>query len=181
MDNPWNSLEMAKLIVSCITPLIGGYIAWKISRIGKDLENKQWTDRKIIEKRLEIYEKLVPKLNDLYCFYQKVGDWKEITPPQVIELKRILDKDFHIYNHLFQWDILTTYNEFISSCFATYTGKGHTAKIKSEYAERASAIESWQEEWNQSFIPEEEDKGKVRTTYDRLLQIFRKELNLSNN
>lgn len=69
MDNSWNSLEITNVIISALTPIIGGIIAWKLARIGKDIENRQWAGRKIIEKRLEIYEKLVPSLNDLYCFF----------------------------------------------------------------------------------------------------------------
>jgi len=179
METTWNSLEIVKVIISCITPIIGGIIAWRLARIGKDIENRQWTNRKIIEKRLEIYEKLVPDLNDLYCFYLRIGNWKEISPEKVIALKRKLDKNFNIYNHLFQWDILSEYNEFIHLCFETYTGPGKTAKIKSSFENREKYIKDWDSKWNESFMPEKEsDHKKIKTSYDRLIKIFRKELDL---
>jgi phosphate/sulfate permease len=65
--NPWNSLELIKVIILIITPIIGGIIAWRLAKVGKDLEKKQWSSRKIIEKRLDFYDKVVPELNDLYC------------------------------------------------------------------------------------------------------------------
>jgi len=77
---PWNSLEIVKVIVSLIAPIIGGIIAWRLAKIAKDLERKQWTSQKVIEKRLEFYEKVVPELNDLYCYYHRYGNWKELTP-----------------------------------------------------------------------------------------------------
>ena len=76
----WNSLEIVKVIASFITPLIGGYIAYKLATIGKDLEKKQWSNRKIIEKRISFYDNVVPKLNDLYCYFHRVGNWKELNP-----------------------------------------------------------------------------------------------------
>ena len=175
----WNSLEIVKVIIALITPLIGGIIAWRLARIGKEVERRQWADRKIIEKRLEIYEKLVPALNDLYCFYLYVGNWKELTPPEIVKHKRMLDKNFHIYAHLFERDILSVYNDFIHHCFSTYTGVGQDAKLKSDPAKRAKHMPEWKTEWNEWFIPEQATShDELRESYDSLLALFKSELAL---
>ena len=179
MEGTWTSLEIVKVIISCLTPIIGGIIAWRLSQISKEVENKQWTDRKIIEKRLEIYDRVVPMLNDLYCFYKKIGNWKELTPSRVIELKRILDKDFYVNNHLFQTDILSPYNNFIATCFVMRTGEGHDAKIRADYSDRKNFIPEWEEDWKNLFKPEEKaEKTDIDKYYDRLINTFRSELGL---
>ena len=179
MDSPWNSLEVTNVIISALTPIIGGIIAWKLARIGKDIETRQWTDRKIIEKRLEIYEKLVPSLNDLYCFFLYIGNWKELTPLQIIEAKRVLDKNFHIYSHLFERNILHYYDAFIQNCFQTYTGMGKDAKIRSNWENRVKHTTNWKKEWNNLFLPEDAtSKDEIRGAYEALLNIFRAELEL---
>lgn len=179
MENPWNSLEIVKMIISALTPIIGGIIAWRLSKISKKVEKKQWTDQKIIEKRLEIYEDVVPKLNDLYCFYQKVGAWKSITPPRVIQIKRELDKAFHINNYLFKNDVLIIYNDFIDACFETYTGSGQGAKIIAEFQERKKYAAEWEGEWDALFsVSKEANTNETANKYKLLLQSFRNELGL---
>lgn len=182
MESSWNSLEIVKLIIEALTPIIGGIIAWRLAKIGKDLESKQWTDRKIIEKRLEVYEKVVPALNDLYCFFMYVGNWKEITPPQAIDIKRMLDKNMHIYTHLFNNNLFNLYQNFINQCFQTYTGKGHDAKLKTDFTKRAKFTSDWQAKWEIFFSSNStSDSSSIKESYNILLVFFRKELELDNN
>lgn len=177
-ETVWNSLEVVKVIVSIATPLIGGIIAYRLSRIGKDLEKKQWAGRKVIEKRLEFYDRVVPHLNDLYCYYNRFGNWKELFPPEIISKKRILDKEFHIYSHLFKRDIIGKYEAYIGNCFKTYTGWGNDAKIKMNLVKR-QGLDGWKTEWNELFVPEEQvDKDSFKKSYNELLYIIKSELEI---
>ena len=65
----------------------------------------QWTNQRLIEKRLTLYDTVAPQLNALLCFYTWIGYWKDISPDDVIRAKRELDRTFHIYRYLFDDDV----------------------------------------------------------------------------
>ena len=177
-ESPWNSLETIKILISIITPIIGGIIAWKLAKVGKTLNKKQWTGQKIIEKRLAFYDEVVPLLNDLYCYYKMVGNWKEPTPPEIIEKKRFLDKQFYIYAHIFKNDILGMYQPFIHNCFKTHNDWGLDAKIMMNLTKRV-VLPNWNPEWNALFAEEDMvDKKLFENSYFDLLNFIRSELEL---
>ena len=52
----WNSLEIAKLIVAAAIPLAVVALGVLVARAARRLDQRQWTDRKLIELRLRLYE-----------------------------------------------------------------------------------------------------------------------------
>ena len=97
----WSWLEVSKLIVGAATPFtiaIGGIF---IHRITKKFEHLQWRSQKLIEKRLVIFDEMVPIFNRLLCYYTYVGAWRDCDPLQIVELKRTLNSKIYIYSPLF--------------------------------------------------------------------------------
>jgi hypothetical protein len=150
----WSSLEVTKLIVSSLTPILVIVIGFILNRKIKNLDSRQWTNQKILEKRLLIYDKTVPLLNDILCFHCYIGNWKEISPTEIIRTKRTLDKEMNIYSPLFNKELLDKYNKFIQLCYETFTGWGNDAKIKSLYERRAEHCKEWNHEENKCFSEE---------------------------
>jgi hypothetical protein len=179
--NLWNSLEIAKLLISIITPIIVTYIAFKFSKIASNLSNKNWTNQKIIEKRIEIYDLIVPKLNDLLCFYCYIGNWKEITPEKVIDIKRELDKKINIYSPLFSVELITSYQKFINLCFETFTGWGNDAKIKSKYGWRKDSLgKNWNKNWDNRFSEEKQvcEPKIIRESYFEIMEVLKNNMEI---
>ena len=173
----WNSLEIAKLLISTLTPIVIAFLAFRFNKIIKRLDKKQWTNQKIVEKRIEIYDKIVPKLNDLLCFYCYVGNWKDISPIDVIRLKRELDKEINIYAPLFSNPLIEKYNDFIHLCFKSFTSWGHDAKIKSLYGHRKEHNSKWDEKWVVCFDTENVIEPKdIRIKYTDLMETLKKDL-----
>lgn len=178
-NNPWNSLEVVKLIVGVLTPLSVAAFGWFISRRLKRLELVQWTNQKLIEKRLALYDAAAPLLNQLLCFYTWVGHWKDISPDDVIKAKRELDKTFHIYRHLFDDDVYGAYHAYIQALFETHTGAGQDARIRSHIQGRDGdrtrhGAYVWNAAWFERFSSENVvDKREVRTLYFRLMDALR--------
>ncbi|MBC8732614.1 hypothetical protein [Paraburkholderia sp. UCT2] len=174
-NNPWNSLEVVKLIVGILTPFSVGAFGWFISRRLKRLELSQWANQKLIEKRLAIYDSAAPLLNQLLCFYTWVGHWKDVSPEDVIKAKRELDKIFNIYRHLFNDDIYQAYQSFIHALFETFAAPGRDAKIRSHIqgfdGDRTSHCSyTWNPEWSQNFSNGNVvEKKEVRAQYFRLM------------
>lgn len=188
MQSTWTSLEFTKLVVATLTPLAVVFLGLWVNRVAKRIEAAQWANQKLIEKRIAIYEKLAPLINDLYCFYMCVGHWKDLTPIQIVEIKRKLDKEVHIYSSLFSPEFVRFYNAFIDACFVTYAGAGHDARLRTliEHTKggdrRKSTSVPWKTEWDALFSGKEGcyPLQQVRTAYEELMFRFSKELGVSH-
>ena len=123
-------LEIAKLIVQALTPAVVGYLGWKVSKRLKDIEQSQWGNRKLTEKRIQIYEKISPLLNRLFCYFAYVGDWQAHSPKAIVATKRELDHEMHINKYLLEPEVFDAYQKFINGLFQLYTGAGNDAKLK---------------------------------------------------
>lgn len=189
MAEPWNSLEVAKLVVGLLTPLAVVGLGWLVSRRLKHLEHAQWANQKVIENRLAFYERVAPQLNALLCFFTWVGYWKDISPPAAVQLKRELDKQMHIHRHLFDDAVFDSYQAFVGLLFQTYTGLGHDAKLRSAVVSRDGnrrerANYAWKAEWEAPreglFADRNEapivDKPVVRAAYLLVMQELCKSL-----
>ena len=173
----WSSLELAKLVVGILTPVSVAVLAWFLNARLKRLDLIQWTNQKLIEKRLAVYDLVAPQLNQLLCFFTWVGYWKDISPPQAIQAKRDLDKAFNIYRHLFDESVYISYQAYIHMLFETFTGPGHDAKIRSKIVSsdgdrKSHATYEWTEGWEASFTSDESipQKADVRLTYRGLME-----------
>jgi hypothetical protein len=172
-------MEIAKLIISAVTPLMVLVIGLLISRSLKRLEYRQWTNQKITEKRIAIFEELAPLLNDLLCYFTFVGCWKDLSPLQVVTRKRTMDRIVHVNAPLFSKDFLNRYNEFIDSCYKAYSGWGEDAKLRTGRGRHKEAAEgSWDSAWDSCFVEIDDcsDPKVVRTTYTSLMSRFAEEL-----
>jgi hypothetical protein len=186
----WNSLEIVKIAVSFLTPLLIAVLAYWFNQRIKKWEKVQWTNQKIVEKRIELYDEMVPKLNDLFCFYCFIGNWKDITPEKVIALKRELDKKMYVYAPLFSKELLEKYNEFIEECFETFSGWGRDASIKSLFKRRKEFCKTWDDKWDtifsQNYITSrktddnkvENDLRQIKSKYLSLLVEFKNSLEI---
>lgn len=172
----WTWLEIFRLGVSAVTPLVvavGGYFIHK--RL-KEIEQLNWANQKIVEKRISFYFEVVPQLNDLLCYYTYVGNWKELKPPQIISLKRALDRQFYVNRPLFPPEVFDHYETFIACCYKSFTGWGKDAKLRSSTLHR-KGNKDWDPKWNEMFAEDEvEQYDEVRGKYTTLVTSLAKSL-----
>jgi hypothetical protein len=148
----WNSLEVTKLLVGAMGPLMVALVGFGLSRRLKRLELSQWANQKVVEKRIRVYEEVVPKLNQVYCFFTERGTWKALTPPGLIDLKRELDQAVHVNAPLFSPGVLRLYFAFMDGCFRTHKGVGVDAEIlKSHEYHKLAAGTGWNSAWEKGF------------------------------
>lgn len=184
-------LELFKLIISgLVAPILVSLVAYRFNKILKNNEKAQWTNQKIIEKRIVIYDQVVPKLNDMFCFYCYIGNWKELTPLEIVKLKRELDKTINIYSPLFSMQLKAKYDAFIKVYFKTFTGWGKDATINSLFIRRKQCVKNWDDTWNDCFSSEyidsrrnndrlvEQDIQDLKTNYLALMDEFRNNLEI---
>ncbi|MDY7096133.1 MAG: hypothetical protein SX243_24425 [Acidobacteriota bacterium] len=167
----WNSLEVAKLVASCLTPIALVLVAYFLNKRLKDIEQIQWANQKVVEVRIELFRQIAPKLNDLLCFFTYVGNWKELKPPDIVARKRELDREFHVNAPLFPGGVLDAYFILTGLCFKTFSGWGKDAKIRSDFIRREQALgENWMESWEHYFEPESVvELRQIQNAYNKLL------------
>ena len=183
-QSSWNSLELFKLIVSAATPIAVVGIGLWVSRHLKRLEHLQWANQKAVEKRLTVYSELAPVLNDLYCYYDYIGDWKMADPLKLLSLKRTADRIFFVNAALFSAAFRNGYHQFMNLYFipGPLDVYDATAKIRTSLEIRkemyAKRKVQWDTAWDTYFaqsnmVPERE---LIVTSYRNLMDTFVQEL-----
>ena len=135
--SPWNSLEVAKLLVDVATPVAVVLLGIWVGRATRRVEASQWVNQKLIEKRISLLDQVLPDLNDMYCYYSWVGNWKELSPAAIIERKRKLDRTFFANQPFFTAGALEAYLGFSQ---AEAYSKPHV--IEKKYSPRAASYAS---------------------------------------
>ena len=183
----WPSLEIAKLIVGVLTPLSVALLGWLFSRQLKRLDLSNWSNQKLIEKRLVIYDEIAPRLNKLLCFFTWVGYWKTVSPADAIQAKRDLDRTINIYRHVFDAEVYDAYQAYIQVLFETYTGAGRDARLRALISgpdgdRRCDGGYAWDEAWTTSFTESGRvaDKSEVRASSRALMAALTRSLGVAS-
>jgi len=174
----WSSLEVAKLVVSFMTPVVVVALGFMVTRAARRIEDAQWSDRKLIERRIALYDEMAGPLNDLFCFFWMVGHFREVRPPNAIARKRTLDKAFYANRFLMTDEFTRLYHAFIDTCFVQGERRGHDAKLRASITrqeqERGKAA-PWNDKWNDLFVDDPRrvtTDAEVDTTYRALMRRF---------
>jgi hypothetical protein len=180
----WMTLEVVKIVVAALTPVAVAVLGWLLSRQMKRVEALQWSNQKLIEKRLEVYSALAPLLNDLYCYFDYIGDWKMKDPPAVLSLKRSIDRLVYVNAPLFSAQFRQAYADFIDFHFVPgpREADASTAKIRSDASRRKKLFrergEAWDPSWDDYFVAPAEapDPHRFMPAYWTMMDAFAREL-----
>jgi hypothetical protein len=127
-----------------------------------------------------VYDDLAPQLNDLFCYFIFVGCWKELTPPDVVTMKRKIDKTVYLAAPLFPPEFFVACNNFLGLCFATFQGWGVDARLRTlPKRRRAAASSSWDPSWDACFSKDPTDPPEIRNAYKNIMTIFAREIGLN--
>jgi hypothetical protein len=94
----------------------------------------QYANQTVVGRRLEVFEQVAPKLNKLLCFFAFVGRWKEITPNEVLILKRDADEVMFTNRLLFSDALFGAYQAFTERFFAMFATVDGDALIRARIA-----------------------------------------------
>lgn len=178
---------MAELVVGVATPVAVVLFGWILNRRLKQIDQAQWENRKIIEKRIALYDEIAPNLNLVYCFCAWVGYWKDITPAKMIETKRELDKIVNIYSPLIGEDFRKKYQSFIHGAFFPYQGPGKDAKILSRISggngdRRTDGNYDWDPAWDSLFDENgERSSTEINTRYLAVMDALRSSIGVDDS
>lgn len=179
-------LDVVKTFAAVAVPVVVAVVGHRLSRRLKLWEASQWRNQELIKARLMYYGRLAPMINDVMCYLTFIGRWKELTPPEVIKIKRDLDRLFFSVAPLFSQRAFDAYGDFGRACFGEYAGWPLDAQIQSGFVRRREARpDSWDPEWARLFtLTENQDVSQqdltlVRDQYNRLLAALVEDIELS--
>lgn len=177
----WTSVDVVNSIISTFTPILMLIFGLLLNRNLKSLEQKQWKNKTVIEWRIRVYGEVAPILNDLFCYMLFIGNWKELTPDEVIAHKRVLDKKIYTSVALFSVEFTRYYESFLAQCFEIYRQDHKNAAIRSNFEKhKRISGKDWKDEWADYFsLPENQAKrADVKASYNALMCQFSKEIGL---
>jgi hypothetical protein len=176
----WTSLEVVKLVLAALIPIAVIGVGYIVSRATSRLESVQWANQTVIQRRLDIFQQVAPKLNRLLCFAVFVGSWKEITPADAIRLKRETDEIMYVDRVLFSPELFDAYLVFMRTVFELYGRTDDDAPLRvaisSPLGNRRNLDwwdKSMEREFSTSDIP---SLDEVQAAHDALGERFRRDL-----
>ena len=179
MADSWSSVQIVTLIVDGLTPLAVGALGFYVARASRRIEQVQWANQTVVTRRLDIFARLAPGLNQLLCFATFVGVWKEIEPSKAITIKRQLDETMYANRVLFSEELFAAYRHFMSTLFAMYATVGADAQlrapIQSKWGDRAK-MPWWEEHMAGLFSSNAASLDEIQDAYDQLAVRFRADL-----
>lgn len=191
-DSPWTSLEIMKLMVACLTPLLVLVLTVVVARANRRRDEIQGASRRAVDLLIDLHTKMAPLINDLYCFFLRVGHFREIDPPGAVVTKRKLDRLYYTNESLFSDDFRYAYKAFTDACFNQRVGAGIDAQLRTSARdlERERGSAGWQITWNTRFEPEPPEaearqakskrlKKEQSACYKNLMETFANQLGLS--
>lgn len=174
-------------IGAVVTPLAVVAIGFLLNRHLKRIEARQWRSQELITARLKYYREIAEPLNDLVCYFTFIGTWKDWTPPDVVEMKRSLDRTFHTLSPFFSVEVVHAYGTFMDLCFETFGMWGADAKLKTSYRRRKTVGSvPWQPTWETMFTyaPDDsvqpEDLELIKSSYNEVLAHLVGDIELTN-
>ncbi|MET0279673.1 MAG: hypothetical protein ABW278_00925 [Steroidobacteraceae bacterium] len=158
-------------------PAVAAIFGIWILRITKKLESAQWKSQKLVEKRIEVWDRLGPPVNDIYCYCLRVGTWKAHSPHAIVAKKRRADKLAYLSRPYFSDEFFADYTAFMDSCFQTFQDHGTDARIRTEAWEHQNVHADWTSDWTDLISEEPFDAPRIASAYKTLLAAVRRYIN----
>jgi hypothetical protein len=170
-----NWISLAAIIVSLLTPAAIAVLAFTLNKRFKHFERSLEEQRRVSETRFELYKEIGFQLNDLYAYFNYVGNWKSQSPAEVIDRKRALDRHVFTYRPIFSQEFNANFDRFILSCFQMYGGWRKDARLRTTSKHRT-------EDGDLAFaecFTQEDNRAAIRESYRALLDCLAKDLGVS--
>jgi hypothetical protein len=167
----WNSLEIVKICVQALVPIAVVFVTlWLRPLLGR-IERRQWSDQKLFEKRLAVFEQLATPLDEIRCYFTYVGNCNGLRPDAVLNAGRRTDAILRIYGALFSPSFYKQFQELHRLCFAVSRSAGDL-RLRTSTKDRRSPVGfTWDSAWAVLFSDEANlpTHQEVKTAFDSFM------------
>jgi hypothetical protein len=149
----WDSPAKANFILEIAKLIIGIWVGWWLWHLG-DAATKRRNEeirrhdkqaaidaqiKERVAQRFKLWEKVSPGMNDIYCYFLRVGSWKELDGQKVLARKREIDSV--MYSNQIMWSVgfFRAYEEFMGEAFKTFRGSGLDAALRTSLEKRTES------------------------------------------
>ena len=179
MADTWNSVQIVTVIVAAATPVTVAILGVIFARASRKIEQVQWANQTVVTRRLDVFDKLAPGLNQLLCFATFVGTWKDTDPRKAIAIKRDLDQIMYANKVLFSDELFAAYHRFMTVLFDMFGTTGADAKVRAPIESRWGTrrdLQWWNDVMSRLFTDEAVSLDDIQQAYDALGEQFRANL-----
>lgn len=172
-------MQIVTVIVAAATPVTVAVLGVIFARASRKIEQVQWANQTVVTRRLDIFDKLAPGLNQLLCFATFVGTWKDTDPRKAIAIKRDLDQIMYAKKVLFSDELFAAYHRFMTVLFDMFGTTGADAKVRapieSKWGSRRD-LDWWDDTMAGRFTADAVGLDDIQQAYDALGEQFRANL-----
>jgi hypothetical protein len=170
-------LEYTRVGISALTPIMTGVIGLIVLRLGTKLDTSKQLHQELLRKRLQLFEDVAPKLNDIFCFYQSIGHWAELSPEEIIRRKRSIDRVIQVNRYLFRSDFWDEYRRFEEAHFEMFVAAGQPARLRLDMQHVRKLVgHAFKDEWLPFVSAKPGDHEEQRRHYHALMEILGREV-----
>ncbi|MFL6797190.1 MAG: hypothetical protein ACJ8F3_07245 [Xanthobacteraceae bacterium] len=178
MQGQLDWLEIARLGVAALTPIMTLVVGILVVHLGTRLDATKQLHAELLRKRLALFEEIAPKVNDIHCFFLAVGHWAELSPEEVIRRKRAIDRAIQVNRYLFRSEFWEAYQRFEQAHFEMFATVGQPAKLRIDMNYmRARLGDHFKSEWlpavSSSKTGDHEDQRRL---YQELMTVLGNEI-----
>jgi hypothetical protein len=99
-----------------------------------------------------------------------------MNPPDIVALKRKLDKKIHLAAPLFTASFYGACSHFQDQCFETYSGLGSDAKLRTQHQNRRAFRSDWKDEWDTLFSSSQIETREIREAYYAVMTVMARDI-----
>lgn len=188
-------MEIAKFAASIIAPFVlafCGYFIWDAQRLiverreialreqQKASEARATAQENLRQLRNTVYNNVAPLIREVLTYHFHVGSWKELSPAEVIRMKRILDRLVYGQDAVLSPTFANLYHNFMREAFATAGNSYGESRIRSSAACRPRSASQDGSGWEQWFTGED-NRRALCNAYRQLQRNWAAELSLPPN
>lgn len=152
--------DIATILITGLVTLLVGAAG---TLLGISLERRKAESQALVAKRIEVYDEIAPRINAILCFYACIGDWKRISPEEVLAHKRAVDRSVKINGALLSPETLAAHRSFMTEFFETWIARGEDARLRADIAYLQNEWgRRWRSSWTRRFSTQQPDGREAR-------------------
>lgn len=125
MSAATNFVEIAKAVGAVATPIAVAILAYTF-------QSRQKVAEAAMAERIKRIGTMSPLLNKIFSYRQRVGNFLDCKPEDILSAKREADREFWTFEYLWSLAFKDAYHEFMHESFDMYRGEGKKAGIRAE-------------------------------------------------
>ncbi len=90
-------IERWKVFLSILTPLALLLLTWVVNNAIQERGAALDREKQILSEKQKIYAEMGRRLNIIFVYVIDVGDFRAYKPPQIVDFKREVDRQFFSY------------------------------------------------------------------------------------